>query len=302
MSTVPKVSPDLPSAKWRAILRILKRLPQAGMSRGFGRIADAAIPEALRPRVLNTVIGALGIDGSEAELPLSSYRTINEYFVRRLKPGLRSWPQHEMVAASPVDAIVGQNGFVRDGQLLQAKGRFYTAADLLDDADVAKRFDGGAFITLYLSPRHYHRIHTPTSGAIPMARHVPGALLPVNEAASMHVDRLFARNERLICYVDGPCGWIAVVAIGAYNVGRISAAFDPAWSGATGVTNRKAARAETRRYDPPVKVNVGDEIMAFHLGSTVVLLFEPRRANLYSALIPGVEVRVGEPIARGRPA
>jgi phosphatidylserine decarboxylase len=300
MNTVPKVSPDLPSAKWRAILRILKRMPQAGMSRGFGRIADTPIPEAMRPRVLTTVISALGIDASEAELPLANYRTINDFFVRRLKPGLRSWPQHEMVAASPVDAIVGQSGFVLEGQLVQAKGRFYTAAELLDDPETAKHFNGGAFITLYLSPRHYHRIHTLCSGVIPMARHVPGALLPVNAAASQHVDRLFARNERLICYIDGPFGMVAVVAIGAYNVGRISAAFDPDWSGATGVTNRKAARAETRSYDPPIPVKVGDEIMAFHLGSTVVLLFEPRRANLYSALLPGVEVRVGEPIARGR--
>jgi phosphatidylserine decarboxylase len=301
MNTVPAVSPDLPSAKWRAILRILKRIPQAGMSRGFGRVADTPIPVALRSRVLTTVIGALGIDASEAELPLTEYRTINEFFVRRLKAGLRSWPQHPMVAASPVDAIVGQSGFVRDGNIVQAKGRTYTAADLLDDAGIASQFNGGAFLTLYLSPRHYHRIHTPCVGVIPMARHVPGALLPVNEAASKHVDRLFAQNERLICYIDGPFGRVAVIAIGAYNVGRISAAFDSAWAGdGVAVTNRKNARAETRTYSPPTPVKPADEIMAFHLGSTVVMLFEPRRANLYSALLPGTEVRVGEPIARGR--
>jgi phosphatidylserine decarboxylase len=301
MTTVPRVSPDLPSAKWRAILRVLKRMPQAGMSRGFGRIADTPIPETLRHRVLSTVITALGIDATEAELPLTDYRTINEFFVRRLKPGLRTWPEHPMVAASPVDAIVGQSGFVRDGQMVQAKGRFYTAEELLDDAEQARRFNGGGFITLYLSPRHYHRIHTLCAGTIPMARHVPGALLPVNEAASQHVDRLFARNERLICYVDGAFGRVAVVAIGAYNVGRISAAFDPEWAaGSPSVTNRKEAKANTRVYEPLLPVGIGDEIMAFHLGSTVVLLFEPRRANLYSALIPGTEVKVGEPIARGR--
>ncbi|MGH7459540.1 MAG: archaetidylserine decarboxylase, partial [Longimicrobiales bacterium] len=179
----------------------------------------------------------------------------------------------------------------------QAKGRYYTAAALLDDPEQGRKFAGGSFVTLYLSPRHYHRIHTPTPGVVSQARHVPGALLPVNSAAVQLVDDLFAHNERLICYVDGALGRIAVVAVGAYNVGRISAAFDPQWNGdRLGVTNRKGARAETHTYNPPRPVTRGAEIMAFHLGSTVVMLFEPG-VELLPAL-SAREVRVGQPIAR----
>ena len=297
---VPATAPDLPSAKWRAILRVLKRLPQAGLSRGFGRVADLRIPARMRPRILGAVADALAIDLSEAEHPLREYRTINELFVRRLKPGLRSWPESDRVVASPVDGIVGQSGTIDDGRLIQAKGRLYTAGALLDDAEQAARYQAGHFITIYLSPRHYHRIHTPVSGDIHMARHVPGALLPVNEAAVLHVESLFATNERLITYVDGALGRTAVVAVGAYNVGRISASFDPGWSGTPGssVTNRKHAVAETRRYEPPKRVAHGGEIMVFHLGSTVVMLFEPGRITLDAALAPGAEVQVGQPIAR----
>ena len=299
MSNVPAVAPELPSAKWRTLLQILRRLPQGGLSRGFGRIADVHIPKPLRKRILGAFGAALGIDFSEAELPLESYRTINEFFVRRLKPGARTFPSDPCLAGSPVDGIVGQSGTLNGERILQAKGRYYTAAELLDDAEQAVRYENGSFATIYLSPRHYHRIHTMTPGSVPMARHVPGALLPVNDAAVQLVDRLFARNERLICYVDGALGRTATAAVGAYNVGRISAAFDPAWNGELlgGVTNRKGARAETRSFQPPRPVQPGAEIMAFHLGSTVVLLFEPR-VKLLPVLVPGTEVRVGQPIAR----
>lgn len=301
MSQIPAVTPELPSAKWRVLLTLLKRLPQAGLSRGFGRAADVPIPGPLRERVLGIFAATLGIDVSEAERPLADYRTINDFFVRRLKPGVRSWPMQEGVGASPVDGIVGQLGRIGNGELVQAKGRRYAVAELLDDTAQAQRYHAGSFVTIYLSPRHYHRIHTPTPGEIVLARHVPGMLLPVNGPAVQHVDRLFVRNERLICYVDGALGRVAVVAIGAYNVGRISAAFDPQWSGEDGtswVTNRKGAQPETRRYVPPRLLPSGAEIMAFHLGSTVVMIFESQRATLYNSLEPGAEVRVGEPIAR----
>ncbi|MGI9180692.1 MAG: phosphatidylserine decarboxylase, partial [Longimicrobiaceae bacterium] len=112
---------------------------------------------------------------------------------------------------------------------------------------------------------------------------------------------LFARNERLLCYLDGPLGRMAVVAVGAYKVGRISAAFDPLWNAAPGdrrgVTNRPRTKGEVREYDPPVGVRQGDEVMAFPLGSTVVLLFEPGRVEFASGLRPGRELRLGEAIA-----
>jgi phosphatidylserine decarboxylase len=257
---VPDVSPDLPALHWRATLRLLGHLPQGALSRAFGRIADTHIP-------------------------------------RRLRPGVRAWPAEEGIAGSPVDGVVGQSGRIRSGTLLQAKGRSYSALDLLADPDEAHRFDDGAFLTLYLSPRHYHRIHAPCGGAIARARHVPGALFPVNAPAVMHVDRLFPRNERLLCTIDGPLGRVAVVAVGAYNVGRISAAFDVAWNGGEHgwVTNRGTHAIEERRYDPPVRVERGEELMAFHLGSTVVLLFEPGVRLIPLAV--GDPVRLGTPIA-----
>ncbi len=139
MAPVPDVTPDLPGLHWRATLRLLTRLPQGAMSRGFGRLADVHLPPRLRRPVLRAFARATGIDASEAELPLDAYPTINRFFVRRLRPGLRAWPDADDVAGSPVDGTVGQSGAIRSGTLVQAKGRRYSAADLLSDEREAAR-------------------------------------------------------------------------------------------------------------------------------------------------------------------
>ncbi|MDB4948470.1 MAG: Phosphatidylserine decarboxylase [Gemmatimonadetes bacterium] len=301
-SSLPE-PPDVPAAGARAVLAALARLPQGALSRAFGRVADVPLPRPLRRPLLGAFARAVGADPGEAELPLDAYPSLNRFFTRRLKPGARAWPGDPRVAACPVDGAAGQMGIIRQGRLIQAKGRQYSLAEMLDDGEGWRRFDGGTFLTVYLSPKDYHRIHSPCGGTIGRARHVPGALLPVNVPAVAHVPNLFARNERLLCYIDGPLGRVALVAVGAYNVGRISAAFDPEWNAAPGksewVTNRNGAEPATKTYDPPIPVEQGDEVMTFHLGSTIVLVFEPGRMTLDAGLRPGGKVRLGQVLGQG---
>ena len=262
-----------------------------------GRVAAVPLPRPFRAPVLGAAARVLGMDLSEARDPVGAHRSLDELFVRRLRDGARTWPTDGATAGSPVDGIVGQSGRVRDGRVLQAKGRPYSVAELLDDATLSPRFSGGTYLTLYLAPSHYHRVHAPVGGVVRRARHIPGRLLPVNRPAVERVDRLFPRNERLVALIEpasGEDGWaagaVAVVAVGAFNVGRITADFD-----AKLVTNRRGARAETRLYHPPVRLERGDGLMAFHLGSTVVLLFE-RPVELAPGLEPGSSIRLGAPI------
>lgn len=293
---VPDVSPELPSLGWRFTLAVLKRLPQAALSRGLGHLADLPLPRSLRRPVLGAFARATGIDVGEAELPIDAYVSLNAFFVRRLRPGVRVFPDDPAVIVSPVDGVVGQHGRIREGCLIQAKGRTYDAGALLDDAHAAARYEGGSFLTIYLSPRHYHRIHSPVTGTVTSARHVPGALLPVNEPAVLHVPDLFPRNERVVCHIQGDAAGVAVVAVGAYNVGRISTAFDPAWVGpGAPVANSGGAVEAVRTYDPPVPVGRGDEIMAFHLGSTIVMLMEPGVELAVGA--PGSDILLGAPVS-----
>lgn len=298
----PDELPDDVGPAWSAVIGALRRLPQGALSRAGGRLADARIPRPLRRSVLGTFARSVGIDLSEVELPLEEYESIGDFFVRRLRAGARTWRTDAGAIGSPVDGVIGRFGTVTRGRALQAKGRDYSVAELLAEPDAAERYEGGQFLTIYLSPRHYHRIHAPCSGRIAEATHVPGALLPVNAAAIAKVPDLFARNERLICTIEGAAGRLPVVAVGAYNVGRIGASFErlAGPDRATGHwrTNVRGAAGEKRRYDPPIEVRAGDEIMAFHLGSTVVLLFERERAQLLATLAAGNEVRAGASIAR----
>ncbi len=296
---IPDVTPELPTATWRLILRMLGLLPARGFSRAFGQLADIPLPPALRNPVLGTFARAVGVNLDEAEKGFDAYPTLNAFFIRRLKADARSWPEDPEAIVSPVDGIVGRFGTVRNGEAIQAKGHHYPIVDLLGDEMEAELYEGGSFLTIYLSPRHYHRIHTPAAGTISRATYLPGHLYPVNAPAVMHIPGLFARNERLVCYLDSARGRIPVVAVGAYNVGRISASFDPGWSGddmRSWVTNRRPPAPFYRGYDPALKVAAGDEIMIFHLGSTVVLLFQ-QGVELRPDLVTGMDVQVGERIA-----
>lgn len=295
MTPEPPLAPSLP---WRVALAALARLPQGLLSRAAGGLADIPLPRSLRRPVLGGFARVVGIDVGEAARELTDYPSVNAFFVRQLRPGARTFPDDPRVLASPVDGVVGQVGRVEAGRAVQAKGRSYAVGDLIGGEDRVARFEGGLFITIYLSPRHYHRIHTPIPGTIARAEHIPGRLFPVNRPAVQWVDELFVVNERLVAHIDSVAGPVAIVAVGAYNVGRISAAFDPAWSGTSGtsVTNRGAPPPPTRSYDPPIAVGAGDEIMAFHLGSTVVLLAPPR-FELREEIRPEAEVRAGDVLA-----
>jgi phosphatidylserine decarboxylase len=302
--------------RWRVLLRLLTRLPQGLLSRAWGAVADYPFPGPLQKGLNGAFVRLVGIDVSESEFPAQEYRTLSALFSRALRDGVRPWSDRSNLLASPVDGVLGPFGRLEKGLALQAKGMSYRATELLGCSDAVGsaesegRFESGLYFTIYLSPRHYHRIHAPFGGDIPRATAVPGRLLPVNLAATRSVRDLFPRNERLILFLETPSIRSALVAIGAFNVGRISARFDPSWaSGANpGVTNRRARREiETRRYEPPLFAAGGDEVMAFHFGSTVVLLVEgvPEGAPLpppNPALREGEEIRVGTPLLESHPS
>ena len=277
-------------------------MPRALASRVFGRLADAPIPGWLRTPVIGGFARVVGARTEEAERPASEYGSLNAFFVRRLAPGARRWPADASVVASPVDGVLTRLGTVEEGCLVQAKGRRYSAAALLAGGAGAARFHGGLYATIYLAPRHYHRIHAPVAGRLRSASYIPGGLFPVNSAAVAEIPELLATNERIVCSFAGEAGRVALVAVGAYNVGRISTAFDPGWGGGEGgwVTNRRPRSERRRDYRPPIAVARGEEVMAFHLGSCVIVLLERGGYEWVPGLAAGREVRLGEAVARPR--
>ncbi|MEI7704475.1 MAG: archaetidylserine decarboxylase [Deltaproteobacteria bacterium] len=275
----------------RAFIAALRLVPKNALSRAVGAATRLPLPGPVGRGVMGAFARRYRIDLSECG-ELEGFRTFGEFFARPLRPGLRPVAPGDEVVVSPVDAVVSETGLARQGRLVQAKGIDYSVSALVGDEGVGARLAGGAYATLYLSPRDYHRIHFPLPGRVLGWRYVPGRLWPVNPASVRNVPGLFTVNERLVTLLDSPLGLVAIVAVGATVVGRVRATFDPA----VPVTNLPGARAQSRDYADPLPVRKGDELGAFEMGSTVILVFEPGRAALGASLTPGARVRVGEAI------
>ena len=278
----------------RAFIAALRLLSKNTLSRLVGAATRLRAPRPLRQAAMRAFAARYGLDLTECA-GLESYETFGHFFARPLKPGLRPIAPGDAVLVSPVDGTVSEAGVAEDGRLVQAKGIAYRLADLLGDAGLGERFEGGAYVTLYLSPRDYHRIHFPLGGAVTGYRYLPGLLWPVNPASVRSVPGLFTVNERLVTVLDTALGRCAVVAVGATIVGRIHASYDPTIP----VSNLPRARPVSRDYQTTIPIEKGQELGAFEMGSTVILLYEAGRAELQ--LVEGARVRVGEAIG-GPPA
>lgn len=276
----------------RLFISAMRAVPKNALSRLVGRLTDLALPGAVLRPAMRAFAGRYDIDLASSP-PLPTYRTFGQFFARPLLPGLRPVAPGDDVVVSPVDARVSEVGLASGGRMIQAKGIDYTVAALLGDDVLARRFEGGAWTTLYLSPQDYHRIHFPLSGGITGWRYLPGRLWPVNAASVAQVPGLFTVNERLVTLLDSPLGLVAIVAVGATVVGRVRASYDAA----VPVTDLAGATGMRRgEYAPPRPVRKGDELGAFEMGSTVILVFEPGRVRLAERLVAGARVRVGEAI------
>jgi phosphatidylserine decarboxylase len=265
--------------------------PQHALSRLAGMLAESRSPW-LRDALIRRFVAAFDVDLSEAARGIGEFANFNDFFTRELKPGARALADAAQFILSPADGAISQLGPITGGRILQAKGRDYSVAGILGgDADAA-RFEGGRFMTIYLSPRDYHRVHMPAAGRLQTSAYLPGDLFSVNQATAAGVERLFARNERLACLFDGPDGRFASVMVGA----MIVAGIDTVWPNAF----RTHARAQVRENfgEAAHDFAAGDEMGRFYLGSTVVLLFEPGRVEWLDGLAAGDPLRMGQAIGQ----
>jgi phosphatidylserine decarboxylase len=196
------------------------------LSRISGFFADLYLPPFCRSLILGSFAKTFGINIAEAEKTISAYTSLNNFFTRSLKPECRPISQNIQDIVSPVDAYIQAFGRIEDNQLIQAKGVTYSIEDLIAQKTIA--FQEGYFITFYLAPHDCHRIFSPFSGQIESISHIPGHLYPVREPHISHTTGLYTLNERIITQLKTDYGRIAIVKVGAFNVGTISVPFDPA--------------------------------------------------------------------------
>ena len=270
-------------------------LPKQALTTLAGKFASARLG-GLTTSVIRWFVGRYNVNMAEAANPdITSYASFNGFFTRPLRDGARPLAAADYVC--PVDGAISQFGPIAKDQVFQAKGHSYSTTALVGgDATLAAEFQNGTFATIYLSPRDYHRIHMPCAGTLKRMIYVPGDLFSVNPTTARGVPGLFARNERVVCFFDGPSGPFVMVLVGATIVGSMATT----WHGVVNPPRTGDVREwhYNRATDTPVTLQQGDEMGRFLLGSTVVLLFPQGPLQFNPAWVPGRAVRLGEVMAQ----
>ncbi len=278
-------------SNWPLSLQLLRFYPKKAGSAVVGWAARQPLPGTLRELCLGAFARKYALNLEEAERPLKDYSSLQALFTRRLRPGLR--PQEEAVPGfvnSPVDARIIACGRIERGTAIQAKGLPYAIQELLKHDPGAGRFEGGHYLTLYLAPKDYHRIHVPISGAVSAVSHVEGELWPVNEASTANVPRLYERNRRATWTATGRGPdeglEVAAVLVGATHVGGVF--IDERWLGNRSLPRNGALPVASLPCQP------GEDLGTFAFGSTVVLLIGGPEAGRWVPRRTEGDVKVGQ--------
>lgn len=267
-------------------------LPHGLLARIVYRASRSERPWIRRP-LIRWFAGQYQVDVDEAaESDLDGYPTFNAFFTRRLKPGARPTAGGATTVVSPVDGRLTEFGEARAGQLIQAKGFDYALEELVGEGPFPDTdFSRASYATIYLAPQDYHRVHMPLDGSLVATRYIPGRRFSVNAATTCGIRNLFCRNERVVCWFETPAGPMALVLVGALNVSSIS------------TVNRGEIASGAPRYwpeTPPVELRKGDEIAAFNLGSTVIVVFPDNAVRWGDALAAGDKLRLGRELGAHR--
>ncbi|MCL6415624.1 archaetidylserine decarboxylase [Aestuariirhabdus sp. Z084] len=273
-----------------ALLQYL--IPQHALSRVAGWVAECRWPW-LKNRFIGIFVRHYRVDMSQAaEEDPKAYAHFNDFFTRALKPDARVIAEDKSQLVCPADGQISQIGQIEYGRIFQAKGQDYSLTELVGgDTALADEFMNGAFATIYLSPRDYHRVHMPMNGTLRSMTYVPGQLFSVNQATAENIPRLFARNERVVAIFDTEQGPMAMILVGA----MIVASIETVWAGLVAPVRREIKCTDySDEARQPITLKRGEEMGRFKLGSTVILLHPKDSMKWLESMRAGNSVRMGE--------
>ena len=264
-----------------------KIVPQRLLTEVAGWLAEVTWPP-LKNVLIRVFVKAYAVDMSEAVRPeIEAYPSFNAFFTRAIRSSVRPICKERRGIASPADGHISEAGIIKQDSLLQAKGIQYSATELLAGAELAASLRSGSFVTVYLSPKDYHRVHVPITAELIGVRYVPGKLFSVNDTTARSLDGLFTRNERLIAEFRTADFSYALVMVGAMIVGGMET-----------VATGRICRGKETSILPVIKRRVfqkGEEFGRFCLGSTVILVFpEHAGVDFEKSLTPRSPIRMGE--------
>jgi phosphatidylserine decarboxylase len=265
---------------------LTNRIPRIAITRFMGWYSSLRSPLLCR---LSIAVWRLFTELDLTEARQQRFSSLQECFTRELAPGARPFDPRSHVLASPCDALVGECGAVRAGQVWQAKGFPYSVSELFGPGSETSGFEGGTFVTLRLTSAMYHRFHAPHDAVVERVTHLHGDTWNVNPIALQRVERLFCRNERAVLdlRLQATGDVVAVVPVAAILVASIRLhCLDLVLHG------RSPGPGEHRPHTPVAK---GEELGWFQHGSTI-LVFAPPGYRLAPGIHSGQRLKAGQPL------
>lgn len=173
-------------------------------------------------------IKRFNMDAAEFLEPVSSFRSFNDFFVRKLKRDARPIAPGASTAVIPADGryrfipnISAVDGFI-------VKGHKFSLKALLGDSKLADDYASGSMVLARLCPTDYHRFHFPCDGTPGPARLIRGDLYSVNPIALKKNINIYTLNKRKITQIETEAfGKILYLEVGATNVGSIHETYTP---------------------------------------------------------------------------
>ena len=267
---------------------LTNRVPRIALTRALGWFSAIRNPVV---RDVSLAIWRLSSDLDLSDAKKTHFESLLDCFTRELKPGARPLDPDASSLLSPCDGIVGAHGWIKRGQMLQAKGMPYRLAELLGSDEAARDAEGCAYVTIRLTSAMYHRFHAPHDGVLLDLHHLDGDTWNVNPIALKRVERLFCRNERAAIRLRlAPSGSVmTLVPVAAVGVSGLRV------HGVEGLM--RAGEPGPQRHGLNREVQRGDELGWFQHGSTIIVV-APRGYRLRDDLLAGVRLRMGECLMR----
>eukprot|EP00878_Enallax_costatus_P008696 GHUV01009090.1.p1 GENE.GHUV01009090.1~~GHUV01009090.1.p1 ORF type:complete len:267 (+),score=54.40 GHUV01009090.1:94-801(+) len=135
-----------------------------------------------------SMIKTYQIDASAAEKPVEEYKTLQEFFTRRLKPGLRpvDQPDNPAHAVQPADSRCVVYPNVDAAHKFWIKGQRFSVRRLLGPGyDTQDHWEHAAIAINRLSPSDIHRLHASVTGTVVKIR-TRGNKFMASEYAAVH--------------------------------------------------------------------------------------------------------------------
>ena len=255
----------------------------------FGKFASFEFPSFIQKLITNKYISMFDIDLSNYP-DKKSYKTLNELFTRKMLKTTKI-NEDKNIFISPCDALITDCGKYKDSILLQIKGMEYNINEFLTSyCSHLKNIQVGSYINFYLSPKDYHRYHSPCDLEVQKLIKIPGKLYPVNLKFLYEKDNLFIENERVILECKTKNDKILyLVFVGALNVGAITFKFEDS------LYERKNGIEIINYKENEVVMQKGEELGCFMMGSTIVSISEESLLTL--SIETGDNVKFGDNIA-----